>query len=111
MEKKSVAPSTPLRIRISLTSANLKSVENVCRDLTFNAKKLGVKFRGPVRMPTKILNITTRKTPNGEGSKTWDRYELRIHKRLIDLHAFSKEVVKEITAISIDTGVDIEVTV
>ena len=33
--------------------------------------------------------------PCGEGSKTWDRYELKIHKRLIDLHA-SSEVVKQI---------------
>lgn len=35
-------------------------------------------------MPTKTLRITTRKTPCGEGSKTWDRYEMRIHKRIID---------------------------
>lgn len=35
-------------------------------------------------MPTKVLRITTRKTPCGEGSKTWDRYEMRIHKRVIE---------------------------
>ena len=37
-----------------------------------------------VRLPTKTLKISTRKTPNGEGSKTWDTYEMRIHKRLIE---------------------------
>jgi len=42
---------------------------------------------GPVRLPTRTLRITTRKTPCGEGSKTWDRFEMRIHKRIIDLHA------------------------
>lgn len=34
-------------------------------------------FQGPVRMPTKTLRITTRKTPCGEGSKTWDRFQVR----------------------------------
>ena len=33
--------------------------------------------KGPVRMPTKCLRITTRKTPCGEGSKTWDKFQLR----------------------------------
>merc|ERR1712099_167341 len=57
-------------------------------------------------MGTKILRITTRKTPCGEGSKTWDRYQMRIHKRIIDLHAPS-EVVKQITSISIEPGVEV----
>lgn len=61
-------------------------------------------------MPTKILRITTRKTPCGEGSKTWDRYQMRIHKRLIDLHSPS-EIVKQITSISIEPGVEVEVTI
>lgn len=71
-------------------------------------------MKGPVRLPTKVLKITTRKTvclvfllpfqvevlialfqPCGEGSKTWDRYELKVHKRLIDLHS-SSEIVKQI---------------
>ena len=38
-----------------------------------------MKVSGPVRLPTKHLRITTRKTPCGEGSKTWDRFEMRIH--------------------------------
>jgi len=62
------------------------------------------------QLPTKVLKITTRKTPCGEGSKTWDRFEMRIHKRLIDLHSPS-EVVKQITSISIEPGVEVEVTI
>ena len=61
-------------------------------------------------MPTKTLRITTRKTPNGEGSKTWDRFEMRVHKRLIDLKA-PTDVVKSITSISIEPGVDVEVSI
>merc|ERR1712106_407539 len=56
------------------------------------------KVKGPVRMPTKTLRITTRKTPCGEGSKTWDKFQMRIHKRVIDLHSPS-EIVKQITSL------------
>lgn len=58
------------RIRITLTSRNVKYLENVCADLTRGAKEKNLKVKGTVRMPTKILRITTRKTPCGEGSKT-----------------------------------------
>jgi small subunit ribosomal protein S20e len=61
-------------------------------------------------MPTKTLRITCRKTPCGEGSKTWDRFEMRIHKRVIDLHS-AAETVKQITSISIEPGVEVEVTI
>ena len=44
------------------------------------------------------------------GTNTWDRYEMRIHKRLIDLHSPS-EIVKQITSISIEPGVEVEVTI
>ena len=67
-------------------------------------------MKGPVRMPTRILRITTRKTPCGEGSKTWDRFQMRIHKRVIDLYSPS-EIVKQITSISIEPGVEVEVTI
>ena len=59
-----------------------------------------------MRMPTKTLRITTRKTPCGEGSKTWDKFQLRIHKRVIDLHSPS-EIVKQITSINIEPGVEV----
>ena len=63
-----------------------------------------------MRLPTKTLRITTRMTPCGEGSKTWDHYQMRIHKRLIDLYAPSS-IVKEITSINIEPGVEVEVTI
>jgi small subunit ribosomal protein S20e len=61
-------------------------------------------------MPTKILRITTRQSPCGEGTNTWDRFEMRIHKRIIDLYSPS-DVVKQITSISIEPGVHVEVTI
>ncbi|CAO2630820.1 40S ribosomal protein S20 [Lemmus lemmus] len=78
-------------------------------DLTRGVKEKNLKVKGPVRMPTKTLRLTTRKTPCGEGSKTWDQFQMRIHKRLIDLHSPS-EIVKQIRTISIELGVEVEVT-
>merc|ERR1712004_92234 len=98
------------KLRITLTSTNVKSIEKVCADLIKGAKDKKLPVKGPVRIPTKTLRITTRKTPCGEGSKTRDRYQMRIHKRLIDLHSPS-EIVKQITSINIEPGVEVEVTI
>eukprot|EP00178_Gracilaria_changii_P006018 TRINITY_DN20343_c0_g1_i1.p1 TRINITY_DN20343_c0_g1~~TRINITY_DN20343_c0_g1_i1.p1 ORF type:complete len:126 (+),score=11.76 TRINITY_DN20343_c0_g1_i1:23-379(+) len=98
------------KIRITLTSRNVPALEKVCAELIKGAKDQRLRVRGPVRIPTKVLHITTRKSPCGEGTNTWDRYEMRIHKRLIDLHSPS-EIVKQITSINIEPGVEVEVTV
>ncbi|KAL5485809.1 RPS20 [Sanghuangporus weigelae] len=98
------------KIRITLTSSNVKNLEKFSHDLINRAKDKQLRVKGPVRLPTKNLKITTRKSPCGEGSKTWDTFELKIHKRLIDLHA-SSEVVKQITTISLEPGVEVEVTI
>ncbi|DBA04617.1 TPA: hypothetical protein N0F65_012200 [Lagenidium giganteum] len=98
------------RIRITLTSRNVKNLEKVCTDLKRGAVDKNLKVSGPVRLPTKILHLTTRKSPCGEGTNTYDRFEMRIHKRIIDLHAPS-DIVKQITSISIEPGVEVEVTI
>lgn len=86
------------RIRITLSSKSVKSVETVCSRLIQSAKEKNVKVKGPVRMPIKVLRITTRKTPCGEGSKTWDHFEMRIYKRVIDLET-SPEMIRPIVSI------------
>jgi len=99
------------KIRITLNSTNVKNLEKVCADLVRGAHEQRLlKVKGPVRMPTKILKITTRQSPCGEGTNTWDRFEMRIHKRIIDLYSPS-DVVKQITSISIEPGVHVEVTI
>ncbi|KAK8485947.1 hypothetical protein V6N13_026870 [Hibiscus sabdariffa] len=98
------------KIRITLSSKNGKNLEKVCADLVRGAKDKRLRVKGPVRMPTKVLHITTRKSPCGEGTNTWDRFELRVHKRVIDLFS-SPDVVKQITSITIEPGVEVEVTI
>ncbi|KAK8034291.1 hypothetical protein PG993_009286 [Apiospora rasikravindrae] len=91
------------RIRITLTSRKCAAIEKVCTELLERAKSKDLRVKGP------NLKVTTRKTPCGEGSKTWDTYEMRLHKRLIDLTA-PTEVVKQII-VNIEAGVEVEVTI
>jgi small subunit ribosomal protein S20e len=82
----------------------------VCADLIKGAKEKNLKVKGPVRMPTKVLRVTVRKSPCGEGTNTWDRFEMRVYKRVIDLHS-PPETVKQITSIAIEPDVDVEVII
>merc|ERR550514_2209257 len=99
-----------LQIRITLTSVDVKRLEKVCADLKRGAQEKDLHVKGPVRLPTKRLNITTRKSPCGEGTNTWDRFEMRIHKRLLDFRT-SEHIVKQITSIPIEPHVEVDVTI
>lgn len=82
----------------------------MCALLKKRAVEYKLRVSGPVRLPTKILKITTRKTPCGEGTNSWDRFEMRIHKRLIDLVS-PADTIKQITSITIEPGVEVEITI
>eukprot|EP01016_Furgasonia_blochmanni_P041387 TRINITY_DN536_c0_g1_i5.p3 TRINITY_DN536_c0_g1~~TRINITY_DN536_c0_g1_i5.p3 ORF type:complete len:131 (-),score=49.06 TRINITY_DN536_c0_g1_i5:461-853(-) len=98
------------KARIRLTCKNVQSIERVARELIKRAKDIqNVKVKGPVRIPTKILRITCRKTPCGEGTDTWDSLEMRIFKRVIDLTC-TNEDLKAITSVKIDPGVQVDLT-
>merc|ERR1712205_195671 len=98
------------KIRIFLTSRKVQALEKVCADLIKGAKDKRLLCKGPVRMPTKTLRLVTRKSPCGEGTNTWGRFEMRIHKRVIDIHCPSSEV-KDITKFKIDASVDVNLIV
>jgi small subunit ribosomal protein S10 len=75
------------KARIRLTSSDYHKLEEVCGELRAIAEKTGVKITGPIPLPTKKLKVPVLKSPCGEGTMTWDKWELRIHKRLIDIDA------------------------
>ena len=97
-------------IRITLCSRKLKSIERICQKIISDNNQKDLLLKGPVRMPTKILTITTRKSPCGEGTNTWDKFENRIYKRIIDVIS-SKDTLKQINSVNIEPGVEIEVTI
>ena len=97
------------RARITFSGNRLDAMQAVTNSLVENAKKSGeVKIRGPVRLPNKHLNITCRRTPCGEGSKTWDKFEMTVYKRYIDLECTSSQI-KEVTSFTIPSGIEITV--
>src|SRR2546426_654728 len=94
--------------RIKLTSTNLEQLERVSQDIKDIAEKTGVKIKGPQPLPTKKLKITTRKAPTGEGTHTFDHWQMRIHRRIVDIEPDDR-TMKQITKLEIPEDVKIEV--
>jgi|TARA_B100000315_G_C14225540_1_gene428475 small subunit ribosomal protein S10 len=97
-------------VRVKLNSTDIEMLNNICNSIGDLAKKSGIVIRGPVPLPTKKLKVTTRKSPCGDGTATFDRYEMRIHKRLIDLPA-NERVLQNIMRLKIPKNVDIKIEV
>jgi len=98
------------RARIKLTSTDTEKLEGVCDEIKDIAKRIGVKIVGPIPLPTKKLVVPTRRTPCGDGSDTWDRYEMRVHKRLIEIDARDR-VMRSIMRIRVPNAVYIEMEI
>ncbi|RLE60265.1 MAG: 30S ribosomal protein S10 [Thermoprotei archaeon] len=80
----------PGKVRIKLVSTSVEDLNAVCEEIKKIAKRTGVRMRGPIPLPIKRLKVVTRKAPSGQGYETFDRWELRIHKRIIDMDADEK---------------------
>ncbi len=65
-------------------------------------------MKGPIPLPTKRLVVPVSKSPDGEGSETWDRWEMLIHKRLIDMDA-DERALRQLMRIQVPDGVNIEI--
>jgi small subunit ribosomal protein S10 len=96
------------KARIKLASTDIDKINQVCAYITDIADKTGVIMKGPVPLPRKSLKITTRRTPCGEGKASWERYELRVHKRLIDL-GLDERALRLVMRVPIPEGLNIEI--
>jgi small subunit ribosomal protein S10 len=96
------------KARIKLSSTDVRKLEEVCSQIVDIAKRVGVDYSGPVPLPTKKIKIVTRKSPDGEGTATFDRWEMRIHKRLIDIRA-DERALRQLMRLQIPEEVSIEV--
>lgn len=97
------------KARIRLTSTDKTKLEGICTELKQIAEKTGVKMAGPIPLPTKRLVVPTRKSPCGEGTHTWDHYEMRVHKRLIEIDA-NERAMRRVMMIKVPDNVYIEIT-
>lgn len=96
------------KVRIKLNSVDIEMLNSICNSIKEVAKKTGVVISGPVPLPTKKLKVTTRKSPCGDGTATFDNYEMRIHKRLIDLPSNDK-ILRHIMKMQIPKNVNIKI--
>lgn len=96
------------KARIKLASTDIGKINDVCKYISDISEKTGVAMKGPIPLPTKKLKITTRKSPCGDGKATWERYEMRIHKRLIDL-GVDERALRLVMRVPIPEGLNIEI--
>ncbi|MBU7013616.1 MAG: 30S ribosomal protein S10 [Candidatus Methanofastidiosia archaeon] len=96
------------KARIRLAGTEPRKLNDVCEQVKKIAEKTGVDLSGPIPLPTKKLRVPTRKSPDGEGTATWERWEMRIHKRLIEIDA-DERTMRQIMRVRVPEGVNIEI--
>ncbi len=96
------------KARISLTGTDPAKDDAVCAQIRLISERTGVSMAGPIPLPTKKLIVPARKAPDGEGSETYDRWQMRVHKRLIDLDADDR-ALRQLMRIQVPDGVNIEI--
>jgi small subunit ribosomal protein S10 len=94
---------------IKFASLNAADVDNIIRQIKTIAASLDVQCKGPVPLPTRIISHTTRKTPCGTGSDTYERWQIKVHKRLIKIVNVSEHALRQILRIPVPDTVQIEI--
>jgi len=94
--------------RVRLAGTNPGDLDTICGDVREIADKTGVSVSGPIPLPTKTLNVPSRKSPDGEGTATWEHWEMRVHKRLVDLDA-DERALRQLMRIQVPNDVSIEI--
>ena len=97
-------------IKMILKSQETKNLDYVANNIVRMAKEKNFEVRGPKYMPSKHLSLTVRKSPCGEGTNTFDAYEMKIHTRIVVVKCPANSV-SEITKFKIKPGVDINIKI
>jgi small subunit ribosomal protein S10 len=101
--------STP-RIRIRLKGFDYRVVDQSAADIVETAKRSGARVAGPVPLPTKIEKLTVNRSVH-VNKKSMDQFEVRTHKRLIDIVEPTAATVDELKKLNLPAGVDISINV
>ena len=96
------------KVRIKLSSIDVGQLNPVMASIREIADRSGVAMRGPIPLPTRRMKVTTRKSPCGDGTATFDRFEMRVHRRIIDLPAEDR-VLHPIMKLQIPGSVQIKI--
>ncbi len=99
---------TAQRIRIKIRAYDHKLIDQSAKQIVDTAKKTGAQVTGPVPLPTEKTKYTVlRSTFVHKDAR--DQYEMRIHKRLIDIVNPTQKTIDSLTSLNLPAGVDVEI--
>jgi len=98
------------RIRIKLKGYDYRVIDQSATEIVDTAKRSGARVAGPVPLPTRIERVTVHRSPHVD-KKSMDSFEMRTHKRLIDIIEPTAATVDELKKLNLPAGVDITINV
>jgi small subunit ribosomal protein S10 len=96
------------RIRVRLRGFDVELIDQSSRAIVQTVSKAGAKVAGPIPLPTRINKFTVLKSPH-VNKKAREQFEMRTHKRLIDILDPSSAVMDALMRLELPAGVDVEI--
>jgi small subunit ribosomal protein S10 len=101
---------TNQRIRIRLKAFDYRLIDQSTREIVDTAKRTGAQVRGPIPLPTQIERLTILVSPH-VNKDARDQYEIRTHKRLLDIIQPTDKTVDALMKLDLASGVDVQISV
>jgi small subunit ribosomal protein S10 len=98
------------RIRIRLQSYDHRVLDQAVTDIIDTARGSGAQVVGPIPLPTRIERWTVNRSPHVD-KKSMDQFEMRTHKRLLDIVSPTAKTVDELKKLNLPAGVDISIRI
>ena len=95
-------------IRIRLRAYDYRVLDQSTSEIVNTAKRTGAKIRGPIPLPTNIEKYTVLRSPHID-KKSREQFEIRTHKRLLDIVEWSPQTVDALMKLDLPAGVDVEI--
>jgi small subunit ribosomal protein S10 len=96
------------RIRIRLKAYDHKLLDQAAGEIVATARKTGAGVAGPIPLPTKIHRYTVLRSPHID-KKSREQFEIRVHKRLLDILEPTQQTVDSLMKLDLSAGVDVEI--
>jgi len=96
------------KIRIRLKAYDYKLLDESVLDIVETAKRTGARVAGPIPLPTRIEKFTVLRSPHVD-KKSREQFEIRTHKRLIDILEPTPQTVDALMKLDLAAGVDVEI--
>ena len=97
-------------IRIRLRAYDHRVLDSSTSEIVNTAKRTGAQIRGPVPLPTRIERFTVLRSPHID-KKSMEQFEMRTHKRLIDIVNPTPQTVDALMKLDLAAGVDVEIKI